>query len=133
MLINSPRQRSPSRACKPARPTSSLLCCLPLLTAACVLSRQHPVVSLQVAGALYRLFAMLDGPEALLHPAILLTYLGHKLLQHMPGPLRQLLQPWGVGSRSYCVGSGRGGDCVGRVAGGDREAALAQLMGWNTA
>lgn len=75
---------------------------------------------------------MLDGPDSLLHPAILLRYLGHKAVQHMPGPLRQLLKPWGAGGSSNCVGSGGGGD-VGRVGGGDREAALVQLMGWDTA
>lgn len=38
VLTNSLRQRSPSRVCKPARPTTSLRCCLPLLTAsACAL------------------------------------------------------------------------------------------------
>jgi hypothetical protein len=90
-------------------------------------------VFVQVAGALKRLFAMLDGPEALLRPAILLRYLGHKLLQHMPGPVRQLLKPRGVGGSTGGVGSGNGGGGVGKEGCGDREAALAELMGWNTA
>lgn len=82
--------------------------------------------------ALGRLFGMLDGPEALLKPAVVLRLLAHKTLQYTPGPLKgvlaAVLRPWGVGIGADGAAGGVKGVGEGRY----REAALAELMGWNT-
>lgn len=81
-----------------------------------------------------RMFAMIDRPESLFKPSLLLRYLAHKALDLSPGPLRNLLagvlRPWGIGVQGGAIGVGCGGG-VGRSSG--KEAALAKLMGWPTA
>jgi hypothetical protein len=74
---------------------------------------------------------MLDGPEALIKPAVVLRLLAHKALQYTPGPLRGALAA--VLRRG---GLAVGADSPGTVKGEghlSKEAALAELMGWKSA
>jgi hypothetical protein len=73
------------------------------------------------------MFGMIDPPEALMRPNILLRVLAFKALDFTPRPLRKLLlavlKPCGI----------RDLDAVLVVEPGSKEAALAELMGWPTA
>jgi hypothetical protein len=74
---------------------------------------------------------MLDGPEALLKPAVVLRLLAHKALQYTPGPLRGMLaavlRPLGFAVAANGAKAVKG---EGQLS---KEAALAELMGWESA
>lgn len=78
------------------------------------------------------MFAMLDPPEAIMKPAVLVRFLAHKALEYTPGPVRGLvaavLKPWGVRSSPPTAAAASG---EGAVSG--KEVALAELMGWGCA
>jgi hypothetical protein len=73
------------------------------------------------------MFGMIDPPEALMKPNILLRVLAYKALDLTPRPLRKMLlavlKPCGI----------RDLDAAQAVEQGIKEAALAELMGWPTA
>ena len=77
--------------------------------------------------ALGRMFGMIDPPDALMRPNILLRVLAYKTLELTPRPLRRLLLavlgPWGI----------QDVEAVQLPQPGSREAELAGLMGWPTA